>query len=92
MDAQRTLTVPAVAFRCPDDSDCSVNTTVDAEKARSMSEGSKITPQVSLQSKEDTPDELWAVDPINPRNWSTKKKWASVSIVCPLLLSQRFIR
>ncbi|KAL1666551.1 major facilitator superfamily domain-containing protein [Schizophyllum commune] len=81
MDTQRTLTVPAIAFRCPDDSDCSVNTTVDAEKARSMSEGSKITPQVSQQSKEDTPDELWAVDRINPRNWSTKKKWASVSIV-----------
>ncbi|KAL1742827.1 major facilitator superfamily domain-containing protein [Schizophyllum fasciatum] len=82
MDTQRTQTIPTIVFRCPTDSEYSLNTQAGTEKVRSAPDVSKVLLQGSQESKEENfADGQWAVDPANPRNWKTAKKWASVSII-----------
>jgi hypothetical protein len=38
-----------------------------------------------IQQAEGASDEEWETDPLNPRNWSARKKWTATWVVCPPL-------
>ncbi len=80
-DASRFTPVPL------DEGD-TVMTTVQVPKSREASLNSTSEkvhhPVDEAEMKTNTTSlDDWGVDPNNPRNWPSSKKWVAVSIVCP---------
>ncbi|TRM67442.1 major facilitator superfamily domain-containing protein [Schizophyllum amplum] len=73
-DAQDHATGITVEFTRPTDFDSS--STIEAERKESAQPGGKET-----HNKESPEDEDWICDPVNPRNWTTRKKWSSVGVI-----------